>query len=74
MRARTVLSRIASIELDDPVVEAAAAAEPPWLWTLDAIQLATAMSLGRDLGAVCAYDERLAAAAQAKSIEVLVPS
>lgn len=72
-RARTVLSRIALVDLDDEVVETAAALRPPTLRTLDAIHLGTALSLGRDLGAVCAYDARLAGAA-AEAIEVLAPS
>jgi uncharacterized protein len=73
-RARTVLSRIALVELDDEVVETAAALEPPTLRTLDAIHLGTAISLRNDLGAVCAYDARLADAAAAEAIRVLAPS
>ena len=71
--ARTVLSRIDLVELDEPVVRAAATLEPLGLRTLDAIHLATAISLGRDLGAMCAYDARLVSAAAAKTIEVLAP-
>jgi len=56
------------------VVQRAAALGPPELRTLDAIHLATAISLGRDLGAVCAYDVRLGNAAAAKTIEVLAPA
>jgi uncharacterized protein len=73
-RARTVLSRIALVDLDDEVVETAAALKPPTLRTLDAIHLATALSLRTDLGAVCAYDARLAGAAAFQAIEVLGPS
>ena len=73
-RARTVLSRVALVELDDDVIEAAAALEPATLRTLDAIHLGTALSLRNDLGAVCAYDARLAGAAAAEAIEVLAPS
>src|SRR6266496_2698905 len=67
-RARTVLSRIALVDLDEDVVRLAAALGPPELRTLDAIHLATAISLGRDLGALCAYDARLGSAAVAKKI------
>src|SRR6266545_3674766 len=49
-RARSVLSRIALVDLDQPVVRVAAALDPPDLRTLDAIHLATAISLGEDLG------------------------
>ena len=72
-RARTVLSRIPLVDLDEDVVQIAAALEPPELRTLDAIHLATAISLGRDLGALCAYDIRLGGAAVAKTIEVFAP-
>jgi len=73
-RARTVLSRVALIELDDDVVRTAAALEPPALRTLDAIHLATALSLGEDLGALCAYDARLGEAAVSKTMEVFSPA
>jgi len=73
-RARSVLSRLALVDLDDDVVQTAAALEPSELRTLDAIHLATALSLGRDLKAVCAYDVRLSSAATAKAIEVLAPA
>jgi hypothetical protein len=71
--ARNVLSRVALVELDDEVVQAAAAIEPTELRTLDAIHLATALSLGKDLGAMCAYDARLANAAAARGAEVVAP-
>jgi uncharacterized protein len=73
-RSRTVLSRIGLVALDDAVVDRAAALDPPVLRTLDAIHLATALSLGRDLGAICAYDERLTGAAAARTLEVIAPA
>ncbi len=73
-RARSVLSRIALVDLDEPVVRVAAALDPVELRTLDAIHLATAISLGGDLGAFCAYDVRLGGAAVSKTIEVLAPA
>jgi predicted nucleic acid-binding protein len=73
-RARSVLSRIALVGLDEPVVRVAAALDPPELRTLDAIHLATAISLGGDLGALCVYDVRLGAAAASKTVEVLAPA
>jgi len=72
-RARTALSRVALVELDDEVVQGAAVIEPTELRTLDAIHLATALSLGKDLGAMCAYDARLANAATATGAEVVAP-
>lgn len=73
-RARTVMSRIALVELDDDVVRTAASLDPPTLRTLDAIHLATVLSLRRELGVLCVYDSRLAAAASAKGIAAAGPS
>ena len=73
-RSRTVLSRIGLMELDNEVIETAAALAPQALRTLDAIHLSAALSLGQDLGAVCAYDERLATAAKSKGMDVVAPS
>ena len=73
-RARTVMSRIALVELDEEVVRTAASLDPPTLRTLDAIHIATALSLRGELGVVCVYDSRLAAAANSKVVEVAGPS
>jgi predicted nucleic acid-binding protein len=73
-RARTVLSRMALVELGDLVVRSASAIQPTELRTLDAIHLATALSLGEDLGAICAYDARLVDAAAATGAEVVAPA
>jgi predicted nucleic acid-binding protein len=73
-RARSILSRIALVDLDEPVVRLAAALGSPDLRTLDAIHLATAISLGENLGALCAYDVRLGRAAVSKTVEVLGPA
>lgn len=72
-RGRSVLSRVALVELDDEVRRSAAMLRPPELQTLDAVHLATALSLGEDLGALCAYDSPLADAAAAVGVNVLVP-
>jgi len=72
-RARTVLSRIALVDLDEPVVRVAAALDPAELRTLAAIHLATAISLRGDLGALCAYEGRLARAAL-NAVEIVAPA
>jgi predicted nucleic acid-binding protein len=61
------------VELSAGIADAAAKLEPPSLRTLDAIQLASALSLGDDLGAFVAYDRRLAQAAEVAGIGVLAP-
>lgn len=46
---------------------------PASLRSLDALHLATAMEIGDDLEGIVTYDERLADAARAASLEVIVP-
>ncbi len=72
-RGRSVLARVALVELDDEVRRSAAGLRPRELRTLDAVHLATALSLGEDLGALCAYDIPLVDAAAAVGVNVLVP-
>lgn len=72
-RAHTVLERIGLVRIDDAILEKAALLESAALRSLDAIHLATALSLGGDLGAVATYDERLARAARALGLRVLSP-
>ncbi len=73
-RAAEVLRRIGQIGIGEPILESAAELDPPALRTLDAIHLATAISLGQALGALATYDRRLHTAAVALEIEVLSPT
>lgn len=73
-RAEHALTLVNLIALDRPVVEAASALEPPALRALDAIHLASALSLGARLGGFAAYDRRLAEAARGAGLEVLAPA
>ena len=70
--AEELIDRIALIALEEPILEAAAAAEPVGLRSLDSLHLATALSLA-GLDAFCAYDRRLLAAAAAAGLSVLSP-
>ncbi len=70
-RADRVLAALGLISLDERIVGVAARLEPPDLRSLDAVHLASALSLGDDLRALCTYDARLAAAARAAGVEVL---
>jgi len=72
-RTRTVLSGIGLVETDGSLVRAAATLEPAGLPTLGAVHPASALSLGRELGAMCTYDRRLGEAAATWTIEVLAP-
>jgi len=65
---------LALIAVDDEVRRSAGAIAAPELRTLEAIHLATAISLGADLEALITYDLRLAAAARDAGLVVLAPS
>jgi predicted nucleic acid-binding protein len=72
-RARQGLGGYALLPIDDGIVRAAAALPPATLRTLDAIHLATALSIGRRLGVLFSYDDRLCDAAQAAGVVVEQP-
>ena len=72
-RARAALTAITLVPLDDAILQAAADLEPAELRLLDALHLATVLSLGDDLERLFCYDVRLTDAAQALGIEVSQP-
>jgi predicted nucleic acid-binding protein len=72
-RARAALTAITLLALDEPILDAAAALDPAELRSLDALHLATVVSLGGDLERLYCYDARLTDAAQALGIEVSQP-
>ncbi|MDQ3241603.1 MAG: VapC toxin family PIN domain ribonuclease [Actinomycetota bacterium] len=74
LRARELLSGLTLIEMVESVLDAAETVGPPQLRLLDAIQLASASSLGQDLGVFIAYDECLLAAATAIDLPTLAPA
>jgi predicted nucleic acid-binding protein len=73
-RAAIAIERVALVPLDEPVIDSAARLDPPELRTLDALHLATALSLGPDLGVLFAYDDRLLGAARAAGIRAESPA
>jgi predicted nucleic acid-binding protein len=72
-RGRVVLQRLDVIRMSDRLLQVAGLLQPPELRSLDAIHLATALDLGRDLAAVVTYDDRLASAARAAGVRVVAP-
>lgn len=72
--ARAWLHDIALLPLHDALLEVATSLEPPKLRSLDAIHLATALSVRDDIGAFFTYDDRLAVAAEDAGFEVVRPS
>jgi len=71
--ARRHLRSIQLIRLDDDLLDRAAELDPPTLRALDAIHLAAALTLGKDLAAMVTYDERLAAAGRALGLPIVTP-
>ncbi len=72
-RAGSVLEGIALVPIDGGIVRAAASLAPETLRTLDAIHLATVLSLADDVDRLITYDARLAEAASASGVEVAAP-
>jgi uncharacterized protein len=70
---RKVLTRLDLVRVSTGVLDEAALLLPVDLLSLDAIHLATARRLGRDLGAILTYDERMAEAATHLGHRVVAP-
>jgi uncharacterized protein len=67
------LATLALVPVDDNVLQAAAHLGPPELRSLDALHLATALSLGA-VGVLFTYDSRLQVAAAAAGLTVSAPA
>ena len=67
------LRTLSLLPLDAAVLTRAKTLAPAQLRTLDALHLATALSLGADLDVLVSYDDRLSEAAQAAGLTVLSP-
>jgi predicted nucleic acid-binding protein len=72
-RAERVLDGIALVPIDEAILREAATLGPKDLRTLDAIHLATTLSLRPDVGTMITYDGRQARAASAIGLEVAMP-
>lgn len=72
-RAERMLSDVTLIPAGPELLGQAARLGPAPLRSLDAIHLATALSLGGQVGTFLAYDRRLLDAARARSIPVARP-
>jgi predicted nucleic acid-binding protein len=70
--AEAVVSGLALLPLDDRVVGAAAGVSPA-LRALDAIHLASALSIQDELAAFCCYDGHLSEAASSAGLSVIAP-
>ena len=72
--ALNILSGINLVHPDQGMLAAASATDPPVVRALDAIHLATAVSLGHELAGMVVYDLRLAEAARHAGITVWAPA
>ena len=72
-RAIEVMAGLHLLKMDTEILSQAARLEPRTLRSLDAIHLASALSLGKDLGAIAIYDSALAAAAMESGLRVVAP-
>ena len=72
--ARVLMSQLDLIPLTSGVIDEAAGVGEPLLRALDAIHLASALSIQAHLTALVAYDNRLVTAAKAAGIESIQPS
>jgi len=71
--ARTLLGQLDLVPLAGLVVRLASDLDDPGLRSLDALHLASALSLGADLGTFVAYDHRLLEAADRAGLETHAP-
>ena len=73
VQAREVLDSLVLLHVTADEFEAAALLDPAVLRTLDAIHVATALTLGDELESIVAYDERLMHAAESVGIRITSP-
>lgn len=72
--ARRLLRLVAFVHLTHDVLDAGGLLPPSTMRSLDAIHVATALSLGDDLAELVTYDDRMAAAAAGHGIAVASPA
>lgn len=73
-RAAGLLDSIAFVELSSEIARLAGGLDPPILRSLDAVHLASALSLGADAGPFVTYDARLHEAATTAALDVRAPA
>ena len=71
--ARSFLADVALLPLDDAVLAEAASIDPAELRSLDALHLATALSIRNEIGTFITYDQRLEKAAIEQGLAVVGP-
>lgn len=72
--ARSFLEGLALLPVDDAVLDQATSLAPVGLRSLDALHLATALSIRDEIGVFVTYDQRLADAAGEQGLTVVHPT
>lgn len=72
--ARVWLHDVSLLPVDDTILEEATRLEPVGLRSLDAIHLATALSIREELSVIYSYDLRLSEAAAGHGLDVAAPA
>jgi predicted nucleic acid-binding protein len=72
-RARRELATVHLVTIDEALLDRAIDLRPSRLRSLDSLHLATALTLGADLGAVVTYDARMIGAASGLGLPVVSP-
>lgn len=73
-RASAVLDGVSFVELNPEIARLAGLLDPPTLRSLDAMHVASALSLGADVGPFLSYDARMQEAATAAGLDVRAPA
>ena len=73
-QAYTIVRRLREIHLTEAVLTRAAGVRPNVLCTLDAIHVASALSVRADLTALVSYDKRMLTAAQEAGLPTACPA
>jgi len=73
-RSDLLLSRVGQVAITGPVVESASRLPDPSLRSLDAIHLATALLLGKEIDVLVSYDKRMCAAARTHAVATVSPA
>ena len=73
-RGEEVLRRLEVVRVNDEILKTAGSMLPVELRSLDAIHLATAVSIGADLARVCTYGDRMISSAKALGLTIVAPS
>lgn len=74
VRARAVLDAVTLLQLSPAVLDEAGRLEPASIRSLDAVHLASALSLGDDLEGFVTYDARLAEACVVQGVRAIAPA